>query len=346
MNKKNTNPLVSIIIINWNGGEVMQDCLQSLSAIDYPNIELIIVDNGSKDGSEDIAKEFKFFKSLRIIKNTKNLGFAPANNQAFTESKGKYILLLNNDTKVEKNFLSLLVHKMEEESSFGVIQPKIFMIDKVGYLDNAGSFMTQIGFLSHWGFMEKDSKEFSSEKEVFSAKGACMLIKREVIEKVGLFDKEFFSYFEESDFCWRVWLAGYKVVFYPESKIYHKVGFTIRRLDVFNINFHYYKNRICSLIKNLGTKNLHIVLLFHLIVSIGIAGLFFIRLQPKNGFMILAAIWWNIVNMLSTLEKRHQIQSIRVVTDHQLFETKHLMSPIDWAKYFEDFKRVEKDLKR
>ena len=342
--KSSAKPLVSVIIVNWNGGQVFKECLSSLSKIDNPNWELIIVDNGSTDGSENLEKDLRPPKGYRVIHNKKNLGFAPANNQGVELATGKYILLLNNDTKVDLDFLSKLVARMETDPKLAVIQPKIYLMDKPGILDNAGSFFTKIGFLHHWGFMQKDGPEFSVEREIFSAKGACMLIRKKVVEKVGLFDKDFRSYFEESDFCWRVWLSGYKVLFYPNSQIYHKLGFTIRRLDVTKINYHYYKNRICSLIKNLGPENLLPVLFPHVFISFGIAFIFLIRLKFESAYMIIKAIVWNITHLLNTLQKRKTVQDMREVSDKVLF--KKLSRPIDYKKYWDDFKRVEKDITR
>ena len=186
--KSSAKPLVSVIIVNWNGGQVFKECLSSLSKIDYPNWELIIVDNGSTDGSENLEKDLRPPKGYRVIHNKKNLGFAPANNQGVELATGKYILLLNNDTKVDLDFLSKLVARMETDPKLAVIQPKIYLMDKPGILDNAGSFFTKIGFLHHWGFMQKDGPEFSVEREIFSAKGACMLIRKKVVEKVAKTD--------------------------------------------------------------------------------------------------------------------------------------------------------------
>jgi GT2 family glycosyltransferase len=272
------------------------------------------------------------------------LGFAQANNQGCEVARGKYILLLNNDTLVEPDFLSKLVSRIEKDSSLGVIQPKIYMMDKPGYLDNCGSFLTRIGFLSHWGFGEKDGKEFNSEREIFSAKGACMLIRREVIEKVGLFDPDFVSYFEESDFCWRVWLGGWKVLFYPETSICHKIGFTIRRLDVVNLNFHYYKNRISSLTKNLGTFNLLTILPLHLAISFGIFISMLLRGRAKESLIIVKAILWNVIFLPKLLKKRAWVQKMRKLGDRELF--KKILLPVNWSKFYGDFKRVETDLRR
>lgn len=328
---------------NWNGGDVYRNCLRSLAQIKYPNWELIVVDNGSSDGTSSILlwSEYKI-KHSRLIKNKTNLGFAPANNQGYEIAKGKYLLLLNNDTLVEKDFLNVMVEKMENDGKLAVIQPKIKIMDKPGYLDNAGSFITKIGFLHHWGFMQKDTKEFSKERKVFTTKGACMLIRKSVVDEIGLFDESFMSYFEESDFCWRVWLSGNSVLYYPETFILHKVGFTIKRLDVSNLNWHYYKNRIRSLIKNLGLLNLCIVLPSHLAVSLGISLVFLIKGQLGNTLIIWKAIGWNITNLGKTLEKRRKIQKKRVVSDKFIFD--NLSVPVNWKAFFGDFKRIEKDL--
>lgn len=332
-------PKVSIIIVNFNGGQIFKDCLAALKKIKYSNIELIIVDNGSSDGTEKLA----------TIKNKKNSGFVGGNNEGIKKASGKYVLLLNNDTKVPNNFLNILVKKIEADEKVGVIQPKIYLMDKPGYLDNAGSFLTKIGFLRHWGFQKKDSKEFNTEKEIFSAKGACMLIRKELIDKIGLFDPDFFMYFEESDFCWRVWLAGYKILFYPKTYIYHKVGYTIKRQNPFELNYHYYKNRISSLIKNLSNWNIIPITTVHLFLSFCIAFVFLVRGSVNNPLIILRAIWWNIANLGKTLKKRKATQKLRVVSDKYIFDK--VGKKINILKlflfqdsFFKDFKRVEKDV--
>jgi len=336
-------PLVSIIIVNWNGGKILSSCLRSLKKMTYRNWELILVDNGSADGSEKFANELIKDKKVVLIRNKKNEGFASANNQGVKNSHGKYILLLNNDTEVSRNFLTILVNKMEKNKSIGVLQPKILLLDKKGYLDNTGSFFTWIGFLQHQGYLEKDNGQYDRESDVFSVKGACMLVRAEVVNKIGLFDDDFFSYFEESDFCWRVWLVEKKVVYFPAAFVYHKVGYTIRRLNVRDINFHYYKNRICSLIKNLELKNLVIVLPLHLVASFIISGAFLLRGNFQNFLMILNSIIWNISNLDKTLEKREKIQKYRKLSDNFLFN--NLTANIDWLKYWRDFKRIEADIK-
>ena len=335
-------PIVSVIIVNWNGGLVFENCLNSLSKMTFEDWELIVVDNASNDASQHLSTKILKNINIKLIQNKHNLGFAPANNQGLKLARGKYVLLLNNDMKVKPDLLNTLVKKMESGSKIGVIQPKIKMMDKPGYLDNAGSFFTRIGFLKHWGFGQKDSSEFNSETKVFSAKGACMFIRKSLVDEIELFDPAFVSYFEESDFCWRVWLAGFQVLFYPKTYIYHKVGFTIKRMDVGNINFHYYKNRLASLIKNLELINLLLVLPVHLILSLGIVLAFLLRGNPRASKMIINAIVWNCLNLGTTLRKRKTVQKMRKLRDHQFLD--YLTKPIDFKGFFNDFKRVEKDL--
>lgn len=338
---KNKAPLVSIIIINFNGIGYLKDCFGSLRKIDYPNWEVIVVDNGSSDGSVEFLEKYKKFKSLKIIKNSCNLGFAEPNNQGYREAKGDYILLLNNDTKVKRDFVRLTVERMAKQPEAGVAQPKIFLMEKVGYLDNTGSFITKTGFLKHEGFLEKDSARFNKEKIIFAAKGACMFIKRDVIEKVGLFDKDFFAYFEESDFCWRVWLTGYKIIYFPDAYIYHKLGATSKKMNQFSINYHSLKNRLASLIKNLESYNLLLVLVPHLII-LGIITLYYLfDLRFDKTKMVIKALWWNVINLHTLIKKRKEIQKYRILSDREIF--RKVGRKVSIFSMFKHFREVEKN---
>jgi len=333
-------PKVSIIITNYNGGQILLDCIESVKKIDYPNFEVILIDDRSKDDSFEMATKNKGKLKLISSRNKVNLGFAGANNAGLELATGDYILLLNNDTKVDKNLLAKLVDKFESDLSIGAGQSKIRFMDKPEYLDNAGSFLTRTGFLVHWGFGSRDSKEFNSEKKIFSAKGACLFIRRKVIDTVGLFDADFVSYIEESDFCWRVWLAGYKVIFYPETYILHKVGFTFsKQFNPITVNYNSFKNRILSLYKNLETKNLILILIPHLFIILGLSLYYLIKLQFAKSSMIVKAIWWNVVNFQKSLKKRMIVQNLRVKTDDELFKT--IMKKFVFKEMFSHFLKVE-----
>lgn len=325
-------PKVSIIIVNWNGEDVLKDCLNSLSKIDYSNYEIIIVDNGSQDPPPKS-------KSYKVIINKTNLGFAGGNNIGTKIAKGKYVLLLNNDTTVTPNFLSLMVDRMEKDPTVGVVQPKIYMMDKKGYLDNAGSFITKTGFLSHWGYGKKDGKAFEIEKEIFSGKGACLLIRKSIIDKVRLFDDDYISYFEDSDFCWKVWLIGSRVLFFPNASINHKVGYTNKRLDIFSINYHSIKNRISTLFKNLSFSNLFLILIPHVVILLTLSFYYLVRLQINKALMIWKAIFWNLTHFKKLLVRRKKIQKLRTVSDKEIFNK--VGGNFNLEEMFSHFKKVE-----
>jgi len=310
-------PKVSIIIVNWNGREHLRYSLPSLSKIDYPNYEIILVDNNSTDSSLEFVRNN--YPQIKIIKNTANLGFAQGNNLGIRQAAGKYVLFLNNDTKVKPDFLTKLVSGLESEPDIGAVQSKILLMDRPKFLDSIGSFLTWTGFLTHFGFLKKNEPRLNKKIEIFSAMGVCLLVRRDVLEKVGFFDKDFFAYFEETDLCWRIWLAGYKILYISEAVIYHKKGATSSLLPNSFITYHSFKNRICSLIKNLELKNLMWMLPIHLVICKLVALGYFLKGKPRNSLSIFRALGWNLVNFKSTLTKRKTVQNkIRKISDSLL----------------------------
>ncbi|OGK30658.1 hypothetical protein A3F29_00220, partial [Candidatus Roizmanbacteria bacterium RIFCSPHIGHO2_12_FULL_33_9] len=309
--------LVSIIIVNFNGLQLLKECLASLKKITYKNIETIIVDNGSTDGSlEELSKKRYQTLGIKLIKNKKNLGFAEANNQAFKKALGDFILLLNNDTVVTPNFLKVLVNKINSDSLIGVVQPKVIFLDNKR-LQSGGAFFTLMGFLYYFGYGQDPSEEkYNKSMQIFSGNGACILIKRKIINRVSLFDKDFFAYYEETDFCHRAWLAGYKVVYEPKATIYHKGGQTSQRMAESFIFFHSFKNRLASSIKNFESFKLLKISALLISIYLSLCVIYLIKLKPGSTVAIAHALIWNFVNINSTLEKRRIIQSkIRKVPD-------------------------------
>ena len=337
---KSEFPLVSIIIVNWNGGEMFNGCLKSLEGLNYPKWELILVDNGSNDKSQYFVKNHNLkCQRYELIQNKTNLGFAGPNNQGYKISRGRYILLLNNDTKVTEDFLTKMVGRMEMNPRIGVLQPKIYLMEKPGYLDNTGSYITKTGLLKHEGFLEKDAPRFNNEKEIFAAKGACMLIKKEVIQKVGLFDKDFFAYFEESDFCWKSWIVGYTTIYYPKTYIFHKLGATSKKMNQISINYHSLKNRVATLIKNLQFRNLFLILPTHLFILLFICVLYLLRFQFGKSKMVISAIFWNLIHLPKLISKRNKIQRLRAFSDNEIFQKVGRNWPI--SEMLNHFRKVE-----
>jgi len=217
---------IYIIVLNWNGRKDTLECLESLKNIDYTNYKIIVVDNNSQDGSVFEIKK-KHSKAI-VIQNKTNLGFAGGNNIGIkyaTENKADYILLLNNDTTVEKTFLNELVKVGDSDKNIGLVGSKIYYYDepnriwfaggKVNWLRNSGM---------HIGLDIIDNGQFNKKKEVDYLTGCCLLIKREVIEKIGTLSEDYFLYYEDTDYSLRAQNAGFKCIYAPKSKIYHKIS--------------------------------------------------------------------------------------------------------------------------
>jgi len=220
--RKNEKPLVYIILINWNGLEDTLECLESLRKIAYPKFRVIVVDNGSKDNQADIIKEK--FPEVKLIRNNRNMGYVIANNQGIElalKRSADYILLLNNDIVVERNFLNILINYAERNKDFGILSPKILYYDSNKIWSVGGKILPGgITILTGKG---KDHNCYTTEViETDFVSGCAMLIKRSVIETIGFLDPIYFAYFEDADFCLRAKNFGYKIVVIPKSVIYHK----------------------------------------------------------------------------------------------------------------------------
>lgn len=312
--------LVSVIIVNWNGLRWLPGCFGSLAKQDYKNYEIIFVDNASEDGS--VAWMKKHYPKTKIIVNKNNLGFADTNNIGYRQAKGEYILFLNNDTRVTNTFLTELVKVLESDKTIGGAQSKILLMDKHDTLDSVGAFLTPTGFLYHYGFGKKDQPKYDKQIDLYTAKGACMIFKREVLEKVSIdgniFDPDYFAYFEESDLCHRVWLAGYRIVYAYKSVIYHKLGATSSSMNNAFIQYHSFKNRIRTYLKNFGTSSLLTYLPLHLFLCQLYACASLVSGKWPLAWAIERAFIWNCVHLGHTLQLRNIIQKkIRQVGDRE-----------------------------
>ena len=315
-------PLVSVIILNYNGlknlNAILEDCVKSALNTDYPNFEVLFVDNASTDGSVKFIKE-KFGQDarLRIIQNTKNWGFAEGNNIGIRNAKGEYIALLNSDTKVDPQWLKELV-KTVQIPNIGAAQSKLLRMNSPDELDCAGGFLDYYGYHYERGRGEKSNK-YNTVDEIFYAKGAGALIKKEVLNKTGLFDSETFLYFDETDLCWRIWLSGYKVVFVPSSIVYHAPSLTASKLQNATRAYFYTRNHIMILLKNYNTKNMLEALAASLLLELRNIVKFIMKREPLNSLAIFKALIWNLFHLKQTWKKRRITQElVRKVPDEHI----------------------------
>jgi GT2 family glycosyltransferase len=299
---------LSIIIVNWNTKDLLVQCLESVyQTIKEIEMEVIVVDNGSTDGS--IAAAAERFPEVKFIQNQMNLGFARANNQAFSLSRGRYLLLLNPDTIVKNGATEGLISFMDAHPEAGVAGPQLLNSDgsKQNSIANFPSLATELFnksllrrlFPKRFPGKERD---YTEPLEVDSVIGACMIVRREVIEPVGLLDEDYFLFLEETDWCYRIKRAGWKIYHLPQVEISHFQGKGVEtekkkaKVEYYRSLHHFFK-------KNRGNLQWFVLLIGSVIklmvelVFMGIVSLFtcFTISKWKRKFLIYAYLMgWHL----------------------------------------------------
>jgi len=220
----------SVIVLAWNGREYLEACLSAVFAQDYPDFEVIVVDNGSTDGSADFVAER--FPQARLIRNERNLGFAAGNNVGLRAATGDVLVLLNQDTQVRPGWLGALLSAFDDET-VGIAGCKILYPDGRTLQHAGGYFEWPSGLSFHYGGNEEDQGQYDTVREVGYVTGAAMGIRRAVLETVGWLDEDFFpGYFEDTDLCYRARAAGYKVLYIPSAVLVHHESASFARTSV------------------------------------------------------------------------------------------------------------------
>jgi hypothetical protein len=313
----NKLPFCSIIVLNYNEKEYLRNCLSSLLRINYPKnrYKIVLVDNGSSDDSVNFVR--KTFLEIKIIQN-KNIGFSAGNNVALRSEKGDYLILLNADTVVDKNWLVELVKVAETDKSIGLCTSKLLMLDNKTIINSAGGIVHFLGFSWPRGLFIKDKNQFNKIEETSLASGASLLIRKNILKKVGYFDESYFLYGEDTDYTWRVRLAGFKTIFVPNSVVYHKYSGSIKKY-VTNIKKFYYleRSRITTLLKNYSLHSLLILFPSMIVMETSLI-LYFIYLKsPLLKFKVYS---WILKNFRIILKNRKNIQKTRKIDDKELIQ--------------------------
>ena len=213
--------LVSVIVVNWNGKKYLADCLQSLRAQTFSDYEVILVDNGSTDGSVEWIQE-NFPGWVRVLRNARNEGFSGGNNRGIRAALGKYIVLLNNDAQADSLCLEELVKVAEENPRAGMLACKIYLQGGSKIIDNVGHLIYRDGLNRGRGRLEADLGQYEKIEEVFFPSGCAALYRREMLDEVGLFDEDFFAYGDDTDLGLKGRLAGWKCLYVPKAVVHHR----------------------------------------------------------------------------------------------------------------------------
>jgi GT2 family glycosyltransferase len=316
-------PLVSVIIINYNGRKYLENCLKAVFLNVYPNYEVIVCDNGSTDTSlEMLNKLTSKYPNLKIVALDRNYGPSLARNKGVVVAKGIYLAFLDNDTQPEKNWLIDPVKEMEQDKTIGACQCKLLLMEDHKRIDYVGDYLSQFGLLvQRVPGGDIDNGQADEKVEILSAKSAAMIMRKEAFDKAGGFDPDYFIYVEETDLAWRVWLAGYRIIFIPESRVYHEFGTSNTILGDFQqyLNkFHAPKNYLMTLYKNLETSMMLKIVPVHFLLWVGVAGWFVMKGQFKLAGYILKGLLWFILHLLQNTQKRILIQKSRKISDAKL----------------------------
>ncbi|MBF2067327.1 MAG: glycosyltransferase family 2 protein [Calothrix sp. C42_A2020_038] len=223
---QSTEPKVSIIILNWNGKQDTSECLKSVQEIEYSNYEAVVVDNGSHDGSVEYFKNH--FPEVTVVENNANLGYAEGNNRgiAYAMSKGSdYIFLLNNDAIVDPYILKNFLQVASSRPEAGVFGAKIYHHKEPKKIWFAGgAWISETAQTSHVGSNQIDDEQWNEIRPIDYACGCAILIKSEVIKKIGALEAKYFLTWEETDFCYKARRAGFECLFVPSAHVWHKVS--------------------------------------------------------------------------------------------------------------------------
>lgn len=222
--EKKSEPFISIVIVNYNGKKYLLDCIKSVYDSNYKNFKVILVDNASTDNSFLEAK--KNFPKIMLIQNKKNLG-ATGRNSGILASKGEFVVLLDNDTVVKPNWLDEFL-KSYKKNGYGMYQAKLMLMDNPNRINSAGCMINIFGFSYAKGSGEIDKGQYDNKIEINFPATACAFMPRNIFDKVGLFDEEFFAYLDDTDFGWRALRLGIKSYFAPSVIVYHKWSSTTK----------------------------------------------------------------------------------------------------------------------
>ena len=312
MTKSNLNPLVSIIILNYNAGNLLLNCVDSVFKSTYPNFEVLVVDNISADNSHVVCK--KKFEKIHLIENKENLGYCEGNNVGIRNANGEFVVILNPDTIVEPNWLNHLMSAYNEFGE-GLYQPKFFSLNEKHVLQSTGNMLHIFGF----GFAKDkgkiDDEKMESVEKINYASGTCLFTSKIVLDKIGLLDPFLFLYHDDLDLGWRAAHIGINSFYVPKSIIYHAESYSIKWSSK---KFYWLeRNRKYCLLTHYS-KETYAKMRFSLFLVDLCVWLFYLS-KGFLGAKIKAEL--DIFRNRKTIKIRHnQLEKMKIVSDKDLIE--------------------------
>ena len=298
----NKSPLVSLIALNYNQTDITCAFLESTKNLAYTNFETIIIDNASDvDPTEQIKKGS--YPNVQVIVSKKNLGFTGGNNLGMRKAKGDFVFIVNNDTEVTPALIDLVLAPFYQDEKIGVVSPKIKFYDHPNVIQYAGfhPMNPYTGRTDTVGGRQEDNGQYDEPGETNGAHGAAMMVKREVIEKVGMFADNFFIYYEEWDWSARIRRAGYKIFYQPQAVIFHKESMTMGKESAIKAYYHT-RNRILYMRRNTKKVQFLIFAIFFTFFAVPKSIIKYVkRFQFKHLKAFIKGIIWNFKTSHSSI---------------------------------------------
>jgi len=312
---------VSVILLNWNGLHYLKDCLPTLLAQTYTEFEIILADNGSTDGSVEWVK--MNYPQVRLICNETNVGFCVANNRAIRASTGPFVVLLNNDTRVEPGWLAALVETAESDSTVGMCASKMLFADHPDMINSTGISLDPVGIAWDRGGGERDDPQEQKPIEVFGPCGGAALYRRAMLDQIGLFDEDLVAYLEDLDLAWRARLAGWRCLYVPSARVYHVHSGTWVKNSPWKSRL-LGRNKVWTIAKNYSTDRLWIYL--PLIVVYDLAAVIF-ALVTQRDVNPLRGRLEGLKGLPGILRKRREVQAL--IQHNRGRPWHHYLSPLE-----------------
>lgn len=319
-------PLVSVIILNYNGKDYIEECLGSVLTQTCKELEIIVVDNASKDGSREMLRE-KYLPQIRLIESDVNLGFAEGNNIGLRQAHGDFIALLNNDAVADGKWLQELISAVHRSDiTFGMWASKILFYESRGLIDTVGHLIYPDGLNRGRGKGEMDTGQYNREEEVFFPSGCAALYRKGMIDEIGFFDAEFFAYGDDTDVGLKARLAGWKCLYVPSAVVYHHSSATAGRYSPAKA-YLVERNRVWILVKYFPVRYILLspfytilrwsLQLYGAVTGKGSAG----RFTAEYSLFKLAVILFKayidaIMGLSGMIKKRVMIRKIRQTTTY------------------------------
>jgi GT2 family glycosyltransferase len=308
-------PLVSVIVVNWNGLAYLPECLESLARQSYAALEVVVVDNGSTDGSVEYLRAERARGGVRLVESPSNAGFAGGNNLGIRASKGAYVALINNDAAADPRWVEALVAAAEADPRVGMCASKIYLWDRPGVLDGAGLVISGDGIGRGRGRLEPDRPEFDRAEDALLPSACAALYRRAMLDEIGLFDEDFFAYCEDTDLGLRARIAGWRCRYSPAAVVRHRYSGSTAPHSPFKA-FQVERNRIWVVVKCFPpslvaasvayTLARYALQLYAAVTGRGAAGRLAEKEPPWAVAGILLRAWWAALARLPEMLRRRR----------------------------------------